>query len=209
MDKMLYIERATLQLGGRLLFRNLSLEVRPGEWVCLTGDSGCGKTSLLRAVLGFHELDGGRVVVDGKRLSAQTIEFIRKKTTYLPQNFFLPAETVEEMLRIPFSLKANRDRNFSKERLFPLWNLLGLEHGLLERKVNQLSGGQRQRVVLSMAAMLGKELLLADEPTSALDADTLVRVVALFRKMKESGMTILSTSHNAAFIQACDRVVRM
>ena len=113
------------------------------------------------------------------------------------------------MLRIPFSLKANHDRNFSKERLFPLWNLLGLEHGLLERKVNQLSGGQRQRVVLSMTAMLGKELLLADEPTSALDADTIVRVVALFRKMKESGMAILSTSHNAAFIQACDRVVRM
>ena len=65
MSEMLKIESAALRLGGRLLFRDFSLEVRAGEWVCVTGESGCGKTSLLRAVLGFLPLEARRGGVDG------------------------------------------------------------------------------------------------------------------------------------------------
>ena len=61
---MLKIERATLSLGGRTLFRELNMEVRKGEVVCITGDSGCGKTSLLRAILGFQTLDCGIIYVN-------------------------------------------------------------------------------------------------------------------------------------------------
>ena len=66
MSEMLKIESAALRLGGRLLFRDFSLEVRAGEWVCVTGESGCGKTSLLRAALGFLPLEAGRVSVGGE-----------------------------------------------------------------------------------------------------------------------------------------------
>lgn len=209
MDKMLEIKHATLRLGGRSLFRGLSLEVGEGEWVCVTGESGCGKTSLLRAVLGFLPLEGGQIFVGGEPLSVHTADSIRRRTVYVPQDFFLPADTVEEVLGLPFGLKANRGRAFSGARLAAVWDMLGLEHALLHRKVSQLSGGQRQRVILSMAALLDKELLLADEPTSALDKESVGRVAALFRKMADRGAAILSVSHNTAFVQACDRVVRM
>ena len=83
MSEMLKIESAALRLGGRLLFRDFSLEVRAGEWVCVTGESGCGKTSLLRAALGFLPLEAGRVSVGGEELTEHTVERIRKRTAYV------------------------------------------------------------------------------------------------------------------------------
>ena len=209
MAEMLKIERAALRLGGRLLFRDLDMDVAAGQWVCVTGESGCGKTSLLRAVLGFLPLEAGRVSVCGEDLSLHTVERIRRRTAYVPQELFLPADTVEEMLRIPFDLKANRRIPFSTEGLFRIWDTLGLEHGLLRRKVGQLSGGQRQRIVLSMAALLGKRLLLADEPTSALDEESVGKVAGLLRGMAAGGAAVVSVSHNRTLLGACDRVVRL
>ncbi len=209
LGEMLKMESASLRIGGRLLFRDFGLQVRAGEWVCVTGESGCGKTSLLRAALGFLPLEAGRVFVGGEELTEHTVDRIRGCTAYVPQELFLPAESVDGMLRLPFNLKANRGGGFSEEKLFRLWALLGLERDLVHRKVVQLSGGQRQRIILSMAAMLGKRLLLADEPTSALDEDSVGRVSALFLRLKAGGTAVLSVSHNRAFLAACDRVVRL
>ena len=199
MSEMLKIESAALRLGGRLLFRDFSLEVRAGEWVCVTGESGCGKTSLLRAALGFLPLEAGRVSVGGEELTEHTVERIRKRTAYVPQELFLPAESVDEMLHLPFHLKANRGGDFSEEKLFRFWTLLGLERDLLHRKVVQLSGGQRQRIILSMAAMLGKRLLLADEPTSALDPEMVGEVLELMKQLAREGMTMVVVTHEMGF----------
>lgn len=209
MTETLKIEHAALRLGGRLLFRNLDMAVAVGEWICVTGESGCGKTSLLRAVLGFLPLEAGRVSVCGEELALHTVEHIRRRTAYIPQELFLPAETVEEMTHIPFELKANRRLRFSTDALFRVWDTLGLERELYGRKVGQLSGGQRQRIVLSVAALLEKSLLLVDEPTSALDEESVGKVVRLFRGMAARGMAVVSVSHNRTLLEACDRVVRL
>ena len=209
MAEMLKIERAALRLGGRLLFRDLDMDVAAGQWVCVTGESGCGKTSLLRAVLGFLPLESGRVSVCGEDLSLHTVERIRRRTAYVPQELFLPADTVEEMLRIPFDLRANRRTGLSLESLFRIWEALGLGRDLYHRKVGQLSGGQRQRIILSMAALLGKRLLLADEPTSALDEESVGKVAGLLRGMTAGGAAVVSVSHNRTLLGACDRVVRL
>lgn len=206
---MLRIKGATLRLSGRVLFHDLSLTVKPGEWLCVTGESGCGKTSLLRAVLGFLPLDAGSIFISGKQLSPHTVAFIRKQTAYVPQELFLPAESVEEMLLLPFNLKVNKARCLSKEKLFDLWDKLGLQPNLLQRKVTQLSGGQRQRIILSMEALLGKPLMIVDEPTSALDDESVTKVAALFRSLSQDGTALLSVSHNRYFLSACDNVLRL
>ena len=206
---MLKIEGAALRLGGRVLFRDFNLNLKSGEWACLTGESGCGKTSLLRMVLGFLPLESGRVWVGGLELSSHTVERIRQQTVYVPQRMLPMAESVEEMVRLPFELKANRGVAFSEESLFRLWELLGLESSLFRRKAGQLSGGQQQRIMLSAAALLGKPLWLADEPTSALDEESTGRVAALFRRAADRGAAVLTASHNKAFMAACDRVVRL
>lgn len=209
MAEMLKIEHAALRLGERLLFHDLDVEVASGEWVCVTGESGCGKTSLLRAVLGFLPLETGRVRVCGEELALHTVDRIRRRTAYVPQELFLPSETVEEMLRVPFDLKANRRVRYAPDGVFRIWDVLGLEHDLFYRKVGQLSGGQRQRIILSMAALLGKRLLLADEPTSALDEDSVGKVARLFRGMAAKGTAVVSVSHNRTLLGACDRVVKL
>lgn len=112
-----------------MLFRDFSLEVRAGEWVCVTGESGCGKTSLLRAVLGFLPLEAGRVSVGGEELTEHTVERIRKRTAYVPQELFLPAESVDEMLHLPFHLKANRRRLFGRKAV-PFLDVIGVGAGL-------------------------------------------------------------------------------
>lgn len=209
MSGILDIRNVALQLGGRLLFANLNLAVRPGELVCVTGSSGCGKTSLLRGVLGFLPFQEGTVCVDGEKLGAHTVDRIRRKIAYVPQDLFRHEESVEEMVRLLFTLKANRECAFSEERLFRIWDLLGLEHEVMRQKVMQLSGGQRQRIMLSVAAMLDKKLLLADEPTSALDDDSVGRVVELFRRLAGEGMAVLVVSHNKKLMDACDLVVTL
>ena len=186
MSEMLKIESAALRLGGRLLFRDFSLEVRAGEWVCVTGESGCGKTSLLRAALGFLPLEAGRVSVGGEELTEHTVERIRKRTAYVPQELFLPAESVDDMLHLPFHLKANRGGDFSEEKLFRFWTLLGLERDLLHRKVVQLSGGQRQRIGIARALSLNPRFLVCDEPVSALDVSIQAQIINLLKNAMQA-----------------------
>lgn len=209
MSEMLKIEQAELQVGGHILFHDFNLDVKRGEWVCITGNSGCGKTSLLRAVLGFLPLDGGRILVDGERLDARSVHAIRCKTGYVPQELFIPEETVDALVRVPFRLKANRECPFSDEKLYALWQELGLERELMGHRVAQLSGGQRQRIILSSCLMLDKPLVLADEPTSALDGESVTRMVAVFRRAAERGAALLAVSHNRDFMAACDRVIHI
>ena len=128
MSEMLRIERATLQLGERTLLHDFDLTLNVGEWVCISGESGCGKTSLLRAIMGFLPFQVGTVRIQGTELSAQTVEQLRKKVAYVPQELFLPAESVEEMFRIPFGLKANKGKNITSDKRQKLHSLVA--HGV-------------------------------------------------------------------------------
>lgn len=204
---MLKIKHASLRLGGRLLLQDFNLDVKAGEWVCITGESGCGKTSLLRAALGFLPLEEGSVSIGGEVMDVHSVDRLRRQVSYLPQELYIPEEWVRGMLRVPFNLKANWDVPRSEESLMEVWGVLGLERELLHRRVAQLSGGQRQRIVLSMSALLGKRLLLADEPVSALDGESVARVSALFRRVADEGTAVLAVSHNKDFVSACDRMV--
>ncbi len=206
---MLDIKDLSLSYGERDILRAFSLHVERGEVVCLCGESGCGKSSLLKAVLGFVPTEG-EISVEGKVLSEETVGEIRRQIVYLPQELALPYETVAEMVEAPFQLKANRSMRFSKELLWEDWNVLGLNTALYDKRVAEISGGERQRIMLSVAGLLEKPLLLADEPTSALDAESAERVGEYFRMLAmERGMTVVVVSHSEKFAECCDRVVRI
>lgn len=207
MSEILRIERATLQLGGRTLLHDFDLTLNVGEWVCISGESGCGKTSLLRAIMGFLPFQAGTVRIQGTELSAQTVEQLRKKVAYVPQELFLPAESVEEMFRIPFGLRANKGKNITSDKRQKVWQVLGLNEDLMQLKTTQLSGGQRQRILLSMAVLLEKPLLLLDEPTSALDAESVGRVADLLKKVATDGRSILTVTHNHHLMDVCDKLI--
>ncbi len=193
---MLKVDNAMIMMGGRRLFSDLSFEVDRGKLLCIMGDSASGKTTLLKALMGFLPLDEGSVAIDGTALAPATAYVMRRRMAYLPQELALPSEWVSEMVRLPFTLKANADKTFSREKLMKEWAMLDLDVSLYDKKVAELSGGQRQRIMLSVCGLLGKDIILADEPTSALDPRTSALVLDYLRLLASRGAAVIVVSHD-------------
>lgn len=192
---MLHIENICIAFGTEVLVSGFNMKLERGETACIVGQSGCGKTSLLNAIMGFVPLKEGIIRIGGMVLDKSTIDTVRRQIAWIPQELALPFEWVKEMVALPFGLKVNRSVPFSEERLFACFDELGLEHELYTKRVNEVSGGQRQRIMLAVAAMLNKPLIIIDEPTSALDADSTGRVLSFFRRQAERGTAVLAVSH--------------
>ena len=203
------LRSASLAFGDRQLFSNLDLTVESDQLVGITGESGCGKTSLLRAVLGFVPLTAGTIEVCGLPLDAHHIHAIRQQTAYVPQELQPPASTGLDLVKLTHELTANLP-HAKREACEALMSSLGLDLSLLELSAAKLSGGQRQRLLLSAALSLPKPLLLLDEPTSALDEDSTQRVgLALLRACHEEHRAALVVSHDPVLLAFCDRVIQL
>ena len=204
---MLEIKNVKIKFGDKTLLGGLSFSAEDGQVVCICGDSGYGKTSLLRAILGFLPLEEGHVSIDGELLTPAAAGEFRKFMAYVPQDLAMPMETVEEMVKMPFALKANISTPFSKKRLMEEWQKLDLDSELYDKKVSELSGGQRQRIIISTLGLLQKPIVLADEPTSALDAHTTALVLNYLKALASKGATVRTVSHGPAFANGCDKKV--
>lgn len=206
---ILKIDNACIAFGDDTLFSGFCLQLHEGEIACISGQSGCGKTSLLNAILGFVPLKAGSITVNGIRLEKATIDQIRRQVAWIPQELALPLEWVKEMVQLPFNLKANRATPFSTGKLFDCFDELGLEEEIYEKRVNEISGGQRQRIMIAVATMLQKPLLIVDEPTSALDTDSTEKVLAFFRNRMKGESAVLAVSHDQSFAQGCNQMITL
>ena len=206
---MLHIENICIAFGTEVLVSGFNMKLERGETACIVGQSGCGKTSLLNAIMGFVPLKEGIIRIGGMVLDKSTIDTVRRQIAWIPQELALPFEWVKEMVALPFGLKVNRSVPFSEERLFACFDELGLEHELYTKRVNEVSGGQRQRIMLAVAAMLNKPLIIIDEPTSPLDADSTGRVLSFFRRQAERGTAVLAVSHDKDFASGCHYLIEL
>ena len=206
---MLHINNACIAFGTEVLFSGLNLNLERGKTACIVGQSGCGKTSLLNAVMGLVPLKEGTIKVGDTLLDKSTIDIIRRQIAWIPQELALPFEWVKEMVALPFDLKVNRSVPFSEERLYEYFDEVGLEHDLYTNRGNEVSGGQRQRIMLAVAAMLNKPLIIIDEPTSALDAGSTDKVLAFFRRQAEKGAAVLAVSHDKDFASGCHYLIEL
>ena len=198
-----------VSFSKEVLFSGFEMKLEKGETACIVGQSGCGKTSLLNAVMGFVPLYEGTIKVGGTLLDKSTIDLVRRQIAWIPQELALPFEWVKEMVSLPFELKVNRSVPFSEERLFMCFDELGLEHELYFKRVNEVSGGQRQRIMLAVAALLNKPLIVIDEPTSALDTGSTDKVLAFFRRQAEKGAAVLAVSHDKDFASGCHYLIEL
>ena len=206
---MLHINNACIAFGTEVLFSGFEMKLEKGETACIVGQSGCGKTSLLNAVMGFVPLYEGTIKVGGTLLDKSTIDLVRRQIAWIPQELALPFEWVKEMVSLPLEMKVNRSVPFSEERLFMCFDELGLEHELYFKRVNEVSGGQRQRIMLAVAALLNKPLIVIDEPTSALDTGSTDKVLAFFRRQAEKGAAVLAVSHDKDFASGCHYLIEL
>lgn len=206
---MLHIHNACIAFGTEVLFSGFNMQLNQGETTCIVGQSGCGKTSLLNAVMGFVPLKEGTIHVGGTLLDKSTIDVVRRQIAWIPQELALPFEWVKELVALPLELRVNRSIPFSEERLYACFDELGLEHEIYLKRVNEVSVGQRQRIMLAVAAILDKPLIIIDEPTSALDAGSTDRVLSFFRRQAEKGAAVLAVSHDKDFALGCHHLIEL
>ncbi len=167
MAERIVVERAEKRFGAQVLvFTGLDLTVREGEALCILGPSGCGKTTLLRTMDGVLPLDGGRVLIDGLRVTRPP-----RNVAMVFQHFGLfPWKTVTENIAYGVEL-AGLPAAACRERTARFIALVGLA-GFERAYPYQLSGGMQQRVGLARALALEPDILLMDEPFGSLDAQT-------------------------------------
>jgi len=152
--------------GEVLALRDVSLEVRPGEFLTLLGPSGCGKTTLLRLIAGFETPDAGRILISGKDV-APLPPYERPVNTVFQHYALFPHRTVAG--NVAFGLEGTGlDQAQIGERVEKALEMVRLP-GYGARRIHQLSGGQKQRVALARAVVLEPDVLLLDEPMAALD----------------------------------------
>ena len=204
---MIELQNITIAFEGKDILRNFSLQIKQGETVCILGKSGCGKSSILMAILGFITPSSGSILFNNVALSTSTIQSFREKTAYLSQDFSFPYRTVKELMDAPFEFKANRHNRPSKEEIISSFASLGLEKDIYFKELNELSGGEKQRVMLALIKQLNKEIVLLDEPTSALDQASIALIVELLKAMV--GKTIIIVSHDEQFTQHFDKQITL
>jgi iron(III) transport system ATP-binding protein len=191
---MLRLEGLRKDFGAVSAVADLSLEVEAGEFLTLLGPSGCGKTTTLRLIAGFEDVDAGRVLIDGKDVTALPPQ--RRDTGMVFQNYALfPHLDVFE--NVAFGLKARRvPRRELAGRVARALDRVDLA-GYEKRRVQQLSGGQQQRVAVARALAPEPPVLLLDEPLSNLDATLRERTRAELRTLlKRLGMTAVFVTHD-------------
>jgi len=206
----LEVHELSKHYGSTPVFSHVSLNVAPGEFVALMGESGVGKSTLLNCMAGLDPWDSGSVRLDGVDVGAlsedQRAALRREKIGFVFQAFHvLPHLDVAQNVALPLLLLGRPNA----ERVADMLKAVGLE-GLGARLPQQLSGGQLQRVAIARALVHSPRLILADEPTGNLDPDTAAVVMeALVAQTRLHGASLVLVTHSAAATEKADRVLRL
>ena len=190
--------------------RGVSLEIRPGEFVCLMGPSGSGKTTLLNIIGGLDEASRGHVVVDDENLvalSEEKLAAIRlQKMGFIFQSYNLLGNfSAQENVEAPMVL-ARVDRKTRKKRSGELLEKVGLSDRS-HHYPSELSGGQQQRVAIARALANDPSILIADEMTGDLDSETGFAIMELAAQLNNDGMTIVYVTHDPRMAEFAERVI--
>ncbi len=188
---------------------DVSLEIKKGEFLFITGASGSGKSTFLKLLYGQELPTQGEVIVDDlnvANLQGDRLSFLRRRIGIVFQDYkLIPQRTVAE--NITFVLQAQGyTRKEIQRRLEPTLKLVGLL-SKADRFPDQLSGGEQQRVSIARAIIATPPLLLADEPTGNLDPDNSWQVMQILQKLNTFGATVIVTTHDEQLVRRCNHPV--
>ena len=206
------IKGLSKSFGNTQVLKNLDLTIHPHEVVALIGQSGCGKTTLLRCVEMLETPDSGQIFINGQEITAKGVDIdqIRRGMGMVYQNFnlFTHMNVMDNLCLAPVRL-LGMSRAEAEEKANRLLDQVGL-HGRGNRMPQALSGGQKQRVAIVRCLMMEPKIMLFDEPTSALDPSMIGEVLATMRMLTKLGMTMVIVTHEMKFAkEIADRIIFM
>ncbi|MBE2277580.1 MAG: ATP-binding cassette domain-containing protein [Rhodobacteraceae bacterium] len=195
----------------------VSFAIRTGETLGLVGESGCGKSTVGRAILRLYEPTAGRVVIDGDDVASLGPEALRRKRPTMqmvfqdPQASLNPRMTLAGIIGEPLDEHTRWDRAKKNARIYELMDQVGLNRRFANRYPHEFSGGQRQRIGIARALALNPRFIVCDEPIAALDVSIQAQVVNLLEDLQERlGLTYLFISHDLSMVRhLADRVAVM
>ena len=195
----------------------VSLIVHPGETVGLVGESGCGKTTTGRAIMGLIPKSGGRVVFDGQditHLPRDGMRAVRRNMQYIfqdPYSSLNPVLSVGDIVAEPLRIHGLYDERGGARWVAQLFDLVGLSRSMVNRYPQEFSGGQRQRIGIARALALKPRLLILDEPVAALDVSIQAQVINLLQDLqRELSLAYLFIAHDLSVVRhISDRVAVM
>jgi oligopeptide/dipeptide ABC transporter ATP-binding protein len=208
--------RATREAGGQRILNGVSLQARPGEIVGVIGETGSGKTTLARTIMGLYQPVAGTVELDGAVISAlrgRRLRALRRSGRMQlvfqdPLRSLDPDYTVGGLVAEGLVIQGDLDVSERDEAVAEALRIVGLDPAIAGRRPGQISGGQRQRVAIARAVVLGPRLLVCDEPVSALDASSrnyILRILGELRDRLSLAMVVIS--HDLASLAGiADRV---
>ena len=193
--------------------RGVSLDISPGEFVCLMGPSGSGKTTLLNIIGGLDEPSRGHIAIDGDNLvslSEDKLALLRlNKIGFVFQNYNLLANfTALENVEAPMVLSRSYGRRERRKRAQELLDKVGLGDRS-HHYPSELSGGQQQRVAIARALANDPPILIGDEMTGDLDSETGFAIMRLIKQLNEDGMTIVFVTHDPRMSKFAGTVVNL
>lgn len=206
------IENVDFRYGNRdLVLKNVSMDIKKGEKVAIIGESGCGKTTLIKLLMSFYEPENGKISIAGNNISEYSPKSVRKSMAYISQNTFLFSDTVANNLKLG-------NENVSQEELEKACKLSYADKfiekmpfkydTLLEENGNDLSAGQKQRLAIARALIKKPDILIMDEATGNLDTLTEHSIKETLDTVSKD-MTCIIIAHRLSTIKNCDKIYVM
>jgi len=199
--------------GDLEVVKGVSLAVDAGEFACLVGKSGCGKTTLLSLLSGLEKPTKGRVILSGKEINGTSEDalalFRRENVGFIFQSFnLIPTLSAWENIALPlFPLKMTNEER--RKRATELLEKMELGHRV-EHLPSALSGGEKQRVAIARALVNHPKIIFADEPTGNLDSGTGEAIMDILNKLnRDEGVAVLMVTHEAELAKTANRLIRM
>lgn len=206
---MINLKHVSKFYGKNKVLDDISLFIKSGEFVSIVGQSGAGKTTVVRLLIGEERADSGKVQVgdwDITRLSRREIPHLRRQIGVIFQDFkLLPKKTLEE--NIAFALEVSGGSREKIKKIVPsVLKIVGLE-GKGKRYPGEVSGGEKQRAAIARALVHQPKILLADEPTGNLDALNANEIIELLLRINNFGTTVVLVTHNKEIVNRLNRRV--
>ncbi|MDQ7030338.1 MAG: ABC transporter ATP-binding protein [Ardenticatenia bacterium] len=189
---------------------DVSFDLYEGEAIAIVGESGCGKSSLMRTILGLNRPREGRIIFDGRdisRFTREELRWYRTRVGYVQQDPYgalPPFMTVRSILEEPLIVAGVKNRQARIERIRKAMQEVKMTpvDDFLGKFPHQLSGGQQQRIVIARAILLEPRLLVADEPVSMLDASVRVEILTLLRQLQQDHrLSVIYITHDLSTVR--------
>ena len=215
MNELLQVDDLVVRYGNLTAVDGVSMTIAPGEVLALVGESGCGKSSTARAIVGMDRPSDGTVRFRGADVPPLGLRRRRPEITAVQMVFQDPNSSLNPRKRvgeqIGDGIRAARARGIESPAAGQWLTAVGLDADMAERYPHQFSGGQRQRVAIARALAAKPDLIVADEPISALDASSQASVAAMMRQLcLDAGAGMLFISHDLSVVRLmADRVMVM